>query len=181
MLSHSFSTFKSTAIFATMADLIRKYVLLTGSDLGDRKAILTEATSQINQHIGKVISCSDMLESEPWGFESDTKFLNQALLIETSKQPEEILNTILSIEEGLGRIRESKQWTSRSIDIDILCEENRTYHSENLTIPHKHLHERLFALEPLCQLVPEWIHPELNKPYIELKSDLYSFETGKIS
>lgn len=163
-----------------MADLIRKYVLLTGSDLGDREAILTQAARRINEQIGKVIGRSDMLETEPWGFESDTKFLNQALLVETSKQPEEILKTILSIEEGLGRIRGNVQWTSRSIDIDILCGENRIYESENLTIPHKHLHERLFALEPLCQLVPDWIHPQLKKSYIELKSDRYAFETGKI-
>ena len=151
-----------------MPERLEKYVLLTGSDLGDRNANLEAATSLINQRIGRIVASSSVVETEPWGFESDTLFLNQALLVETYLDPESLLKNVLEIEREIGRERKEIQWTSRIIDIDIVCSENRSYHSDNLTIPHKHLHERSFVLNPLCQLVPNWIHPLLQKSYAQL-------------
>ncbi len=145
-----------------------KYVLLTGSDLGDRKLALENAASLIHEQIGEIISRSAMHESEPWGFESSTKFLNQALLVKSSLAPEEALNNIQAIETSMGRQRTNKQYVSRIIDIDILCIEDRIYNTERLSIPHRFLHERSFALIPLCQVVPEWTHPLLGKSYLQL-------------
>jgi 2-amino-4-hydroxy-6-hydroxymethyldihydropteridine diphosphokinase len=145
-----------------------KYVLLTGSDLGNRNANLQKALELISNQIGNVLSTSDIFETEPWGFDSATKFLNQAVLVETNLAPESLLKLILEIETSIGRERKETQWISRIIDIDILCAEKTTHHSENLTIPHKHLHQRSFALTPLCQLVAAWKHPILNKTYHEL-------------
>lgn len=151
--------------------LTQQYVLLTGSDLGERKSNLELAQTLIADNIGKVLKTSEILESEAWGFESETKFLNQALLIETALKPLDILNQILSIEKMIGRIRSNEQWTSRIIDIDILCSGQNIFHTAELTIPHKFLHERQFALEPLCQIVA-WQHPLLNKSYKEILSAL---------
>lgn len=153
-----------------------QYVLLTGSDLGNRGEILEQAAILIQKHIGTILKKSEVLETEPWGFQSETKFLNQALLIESDLSPEHMLSEILRLEESLGRIRESNQWASRTIDIDILCGHNLIYDSESLSIPHKHLHERLFALEPLCQLVPNWQHPVLKKTFAELLLNLKQLE-----
>jgi 2-amino-4-hydroxy-6-hydroxymethyldihydropteridine diphosphokinase len=154
-----------------------KYVLLTGSDLGNRNAHLQKALELISNQIGNVLSTSDIFETEPWGFDSATKFLNQAILVETKLDPEYLLKTILEIERSIGRERKETQWISRTIDIDILCGEKTTHHSENLTIPHQHLHKRSFALTPLCQLVAEWTHPLLNKSYIELLLNLNKTQT----
>lgn len=145
-----------------------KYVLLTGSDLGNREDNLELAQRLISKHIGDVLQTSEVMQSEPWGFESDTQFLNQAILIRTDLSPESLLHQILKIEQKIGRIRKKTQWTSRIIDIDILCAEQLIHHTDNLTIPHKHLHQRSFALAPLCQLVPNWNHPLFRKTYHQL-------------
>lgn len=151
--------------------LNQQYVLLTGSDLGNRKSNLIRACDLIEDRIGKIEKASDIIESEPWGFESETRFLNQALLISSSLKPLDVLKRILEIEKSIGRTRTSEQWTSRIIDIDILCSEQNIFHTSELTIPHKLLHERAFALEPLCQVV-DWEHPLLNKSYKEILSVL---------
>lgn len=151
--------------------LYQQYVLLTGSDLGDRNSNLEMAHELIGANIGVVLKSSDILESEPWGFESDTRFLNQALLVESPLKPLEVLKKILSIEESIGRNRTGEQWISRVIDIDILCSERNIFHTAELTIPHKLLHERPFALKPLCQLV-DWRHPLLNRSYSEILASL---------
>ncbi|MGB0369187.1 MAG: 2-amino-4-hydroxy-6-hydroxymethyldihydropteridine diphosphokinase [Flavobacteriales bacterium] len=145
-----------------------KYVLLTGSDLGNRLQILNEALALIEEKVGSILKVSTVLESEPWGFKAETRFLNQAVLVETTLTAFELLDSILEIENSLGRTRVSKEWTSRLIDIDILCSEHAVVASDRLTIPHKHLHERLFALNPLNEVV-NWMHPVLKKTYAELK------------
>lgn len=165
----------------SMSEKLQKFILLTGSDLGNRRFYLSEAKRKIEMSIGSVIQSSALYESDPWGFDSDTQFLNQALLIETALEPKEILNQIQLIEVDLGRIRESKQWTSRIIDIDILCSELGVYQSDDLNVPHVQLQHRSFALVPLCELVPHWIHPILNKPYHLLLEELQQANISTVS
>ena len=40
----------------------------------------------------------------------------------------------------------------------------------NLIIPHSQLHNRKFVLEPLCEIIPEFIHPVMNISVSELLS-----------
>lgn len=155
-----------------MSNPSEKYILLTGSDLFNRAANLAQALELIGSRIGEILQTSEVLETEAWGFDSDTRFLNQAVLVRSPLNPESLLQEILKIEQEIGRIREQTQWVSRVIDIDILCAEQLIHHSNNLTIPHKYLHQRSFALVPLCQLVPTWIHPHLRKTYHQLLQEI---------
>ena len=159
-----------------MSNSSEKYVLLTGSDLSNRAANLAQALELIGLRIGEVLQTSEVMETEPWGFDSDTRFLNQAILVASSLAPEVLLQEILSIEQEIGRIRQQTQWVSRVIDIDILCAEKLIFHTNKLTIPHKFLHQRSFALAPLCQLVPTWTHPHLSKTYHQLLLELTETE-----
>lgn len=135
-----------------------KYVLLLGSNLGDRMQILESAAQSIEKEIGSILKSSSIHETEPWGFDSQDLFLNQAVLVQTDLDPFEILDKIHRIESKLGRIRQKEQWVSRVIDIDILCCDQFSINTDTLSIPHARLHERGFALAPLCELVPNWIH-----------------------
>ena len=157
-----------------MKEVRYTYALLTGADLGNREDALNQAYSLIGERIGSIKKASNLHETEPWGFESDTKFLNQAILVESTLKPEEVLARILEIELEIGRIRGTTQWASRIIDIDILCAENIIHHSDTLNIPHKHLHERSFALKPLCEIAPGWTHPLLRKSYLKLLAEIES-------
>lgn len=154
-----------------------KYVLLTGADLGDKQSTLSKAAEMVSNSIGMVEAVSKLYRSAPWGFNATTEFLNQALLVESDLKPEEILIEIQRIEMNLGRIRTDIQWSSRHIDIDILCAESLRLDTAQLNIPHRMLHERVFALQPLCELVPHWIHPKLKRSYGELLAKLVEFET----
>jgi 2-amino-4-hydroxy-6-hydroxymethyldihydropteridine diphosphokinase len=139
--------------------------LLLGSNMGNRMAVLREARALLSAQAGNIIKQSDYYESEPWGFGATTWFINQALHIETRLSPAQLLQAIQQIEQQLGRIRTTPPgtYTSRPIDIDILFYNYDVIHTPALTIPHPLLHQRRFALLPLCDIAPHHVHPLLHK------------------
>ena len=74
---------------------------------------------------------------------------------------------LLSIEHQMGRVRTIK-WEQRCIDLDILFFNDAIINQEGLKIPHPHLHQRRFTLIPLCELIPDFIHPMLKKTIKQL-------------
>ncbi len=155
-----------------MSNTTEQYILLLGSDTGDREFYISESIKLISNQVGRVNSISTVIETKPWGFESDNLFLNQAVLVETKLAPLDLLGSIQTIEKKMGRVKQAQQWSSRIIDIDILCSKDGIYLDEKLIIPHKWLHKRDFALRPLCQLVPNWKHPLLKQSYKDLLLEL---------
>ncbi|MCX6258920.1 MAG: 2-amino-4-hydroxy-6-hydroxymethyldihydropteridine diphosphokinase [Bacteroidia bacterium] len=138
-------------------------VLILGANLGDRLKNLSDALSLLGVRAGTIVRLSSVYESEPWGFETDNWFFNQAVVMETELQPLDLLSKIYEIEALLGRKRESEGYTSRTIDIDILFYGNEIFNCPELTIPHKKIHERMFVLRPICEIIPGFIHPTLGK------------------
>lgn len=126
------------------------------------------ATKLIGNKIGKVLNYSPVVESEPWGFKAETTFYNQILLVKTEFSPQTVLTKILEIENTLGRKRIGKEYSSRSIDIDILFYDEMQIHEDNLVIPHPLLHKRKFILEPLSTIAAELIHPALHLTVTEI-------------
>ncbi len=145
----------------------RVYLLL-GSNIGNRKETLSKAYKLIVQNTGVILSSSGVYESAAWGFKSNNHFLNQVLLIETEYSPQHLLSEILNIENILGRVRKSKHYESRVIDIDILLYDDKIVEDINLKIPHPRLHQRNFALVPLVEIAGEFIHPVFNKTIKEI-------------
>jgi 2-amino-4-hydroxy-6-hydroxymethyldihydropteridine diphosphokinase len=132
-------------------------VLGLGSNVGERRAALAAAVDALKTHPEiKVIVASPLYESAPWGITDQQDFLNAAVRVATSLAPADLLAAILSIEISLGRVRREK-WGPRVIDIDILVYGNATISIPGLTIPHPHLSERIFALAPLVDVMPEAI------------------------
>ena len=99
-------------------------VILLGSNIGDRELALEEAKSMIDNRIGKLLVSSSLFESEPWGFKHKNYFLNQAIVIDTSIPPPDLLQELLIIEKMLGRKREKSGYSARIIDLDILFYNN---------------------------------------------------------
>ena len=146
--------------------------MLLGSNLGDRKDIFRKSAEMIEERIGIIQKKSSLYESEPWGFESSSGFLNQVLVVQTAMDPWEILNQIKQIESFLGRKRShTGKYISRTIDIDILFYDKEVYQTQDLTIPHPLLQERRFTLLPLEEIAPEYVHPGFNKNIRELLED----------
>ena len=137
--------------------------LSTGSNLGDREAALSQALTALNNQAGKVIRCSSIYETEPWGFNAELNFLNQVLILRTSLTPDMLNATIHDIEKEMGRSRNSPAYESRIIDIDILLYGRQIISREGLLIPHPRLHQRKFVLVPLAEISPGRIHPVLKR------------------
>jgi 2-amino-4-hydroxy-6-hydroxymethyldihydropteridine diphosphokinase len=145
-------------------------VILLGSNIGDRANYLQQAAKSLEDRVGDISQKSSIYETVPWGFEAETNFYNQILILETNLPPQQILSIIQFIEAKMGRIRNSSGYTSRTIDIDILFYNDLIFNSPDLNIPHLHIHERKFVLEPLNEIIPDYIHPVMNKSIKELLS-----------
>lgn len=136
--------------------------LITGSNVGNAVDHLKKAEEFIRTEIGEVVAASSLYSTEPWGNKNQPAFVNQVLKVNTQLEAYALLHHLLDIEQRMGRVRKEK-WEPRIIDIDILFFNNAIIQESDLTIPHPHLHERRFVLEPLVELCPEYRHPVLHK------------------
>lgn len=151
------------------------FYLNIGTNLGDKEKNLADAISHIESATGSHCRRSDMVSSEPWGFESENRFVNVGVAVESMLEPLEMLQKLKAIERemGSGSHRSSDgSYCDRLIDIDIMAVDEMSLHQENLTIPHPHLTERDFFLVPLAQLAPDWEHPELHLTMAEMLQDV---------
>ena len=125
------------------------------SNLGNRKAILTEASSLIQKRVGEVVRQSSFLETEPWGFTSHNKFLNACICVNTQYSPRQILKTTQAIEKDMGRCHKTvnHQYHDRIIDIDILMIDDLNIDDSDLKVPHPLMKERDFVMIPLKEIM----------------------------
>ncbi|MEY2595335.1 MAG: 2-amino-4-hydroxy-6-hydroxymethyldihydropteridine diphosphokinase [Bacteroidota bacterium] len=155
--------------------------LLIGGNIGDRLGYLQRACNEITNKIGEIIKSSSIYETAPWGNYNQSNFLNQALLVKTALEPSLLLQKILGIEEGMGRIRTAEN-QPRTIDIDILYFNDVKINSNELTIPHPRIFSRKFVLVPMHEIAPYHIDPvhqkSIEQMLNECKDDL---EVNKFS
>jgi 2-amino-4-hydroxy-6-hydroxymethyldihydropteridine diphosphokinase len=144
--------------------------LSLGSNLGDRTAHI-EAAIQRLEAFGKVTARSSLYETEPMEMTDQPWFLNCAIAFEATMSPQELLETVLSIEQSMGRRRLVLKGP-RVIDIDILFFGDLIENSAALTLPHPALHRRRFVLEPLVDIAPDFKHPVLRRTIRQMLEDL---------
>jgi 2-amino-4-hydroxy-6-hydroxymethyldihydropteridine diphosphokinase len=90
-------------------------------------------------------------------------FLNQVVHLQSELTDKELLVEIADLEEFFGRERSSTGYVSREMDIDVLFIDEEVISTEALQVPHPRISERRFVLEPLAEIAPEFIHPELKQ------------------
>jgi 2-amino-4-hydroxy-6-hydroxymethyldihydropteridine diphosphokinase len=134
-----------------------------GTNLGDRETKLNEALEKLNYSAGNVISSSAIYETEPWGFQAETMFLNMVVSLRTRLTPDMLLKRLKKIETELGRKRTGEGYTSRTIDIDILLYEDLIINKPDLKVPQPLIRERKFVLVPLCDIAADLVHPVFKK------------------
>lgn len=131
-----------------------------GSNLNDRFAALSGTLRLLKEEAGDIVAASSVWETEPWGFEADDQFLNMVVVLETGKQPSQLMQLFRSLEGRMGRKRSGGgKYESRIIDIDILLWEDRVISMPGLEVPHPKLADRRFVLEPLSEVAPDAVHP----------------------
>lgn len=112
---------------------------------------------------------SSIYKTAPWGMVGVPDFLNQILLVFTTKKPEEVLDDLLSYEMESGRKRSKETgYTSRIIDADLLLYGAAILETPKLILPHPRMHLRRFIMLPLSELAPNLLHPVLKKTMQDL-------------
>lgn len=137
------------------------YFLNIGSNLGNVKLNISRALRALESRFG-YFETSRMVESQPWGYVSPNTFANIAVMVISEKTPAEVLADIKEIEAKLNPTphRDAQgRYADRILDIDIMAADDIVTDAPELKIPHPHLAERRFFLEPFNELAPRWVHP----------------------
>ncbi len=146
-----------------------------GSNLGDRRLNLSRAMRMVGEEFGPY-EISHVVESAPWGFDSTNSFLNLGMMFSSSLPPEEILGRLQAIERSISPESHRKpdgSYADRVVDIDIVAIDEEMIDSDILKVPHPHLEDRSFFLEPLAELAPGWRHPATGLHPVEMLRRLY--------
>jgi 2-amino-4-hydroxy-6-hydroxymethyldihydropteridine diphosphokinase len=148
------------------------YIAL-GSNLGDRDDFLRRAVAALRQtEAVEVLRLSPLYETRPIGGPAGQgPYLNAVAEVRSEREAHDLLSILLKIEQQLGRVRREKDGP-RTIDLDLLLYGDLVHADAVLTVPHPRLHERLFVLQPLAQLVPGLMHPVRKHSIADLLADL---------
>lgn len=141
---------------------MNKVYLLLGSNIGDSEKILSNARQKISKNIGRVTRESQLYKTAAWGNGNQPDFINQVIVVETTISVHSCMDTILSIEHTMGRVRTTKN-APRIIDIDILYFNKEIINLPHLVVPHPAIQLRRFVLVPLNELSPNFMHPVFNQ------------------
>lgn len=143
-----------------------------GSNMGERQAWIDMAAEALRSDgNNRDFRSAQVIETEPYGYLEQDKFLNTVFTFETLYEPEELLLRMQEIEKEAHRERKI-HWGPRTLDLDLLLYDNRITESPVLTIPHPEMTKRLFVLIPLCELNPHGVHPLYRKRFAEYKEAL---------
>lgn len=146
-----------------------------GSNLGQRSLILANALELLANHPAiEVVAvsrwyCSPAVTPSPEILQPD--YLNGAAILQTCLSPLALLDQLLSIEAGLGRVRRDR-WDARTLDLDLLLYGELVIQGAELTLPHPRMLNRAFVLVPLAEIAPDWIHPQAHQRIWQLAQAL---------
>jgi 2-amino-4-hydroxy-6-hydroxymethyldihydropteridine diphosphokinase len=147
--------------------------ILMGSNMGDREKNLSAALARLETVPGlEIVATSGIYLSEADKLEGENPhFMNQVVMGDYQYLPNELLDSLEQIEKQLGRTGKGKR-QPRTIDLDILLFGNQVIETGRLSIPHRELLNRPFAMVPLLQIEPNLIHPVTGRPVAEFLSDM---------
>ena len=129
-------------------------LLALGGNVGNSRAILDRAINLLCDGTDiRLKARSSDYRTPPWGFKYQPHFINLAIAVETTLDPQELLARAQEVELRLGRDRaHEKRNGPRTADIDILAYNDLVLNEPNLTLPHPRLFERAFVLLPLAEI-----------------------------
>ncbi|MEJ1160844.1 2-amino-4-hydroxy-6-hydroxymethyldihydropteridine diphosphokinase [Prosthecomicrobium sp. N25] len=135
--------------------MTRAYLGL-GGNIGDVRATLAAALRRLEESGARVAARSADYETPPWGKLDQPAYVNACVAIDTALSADELLATVLKIEQEFGR-RRTEKWGPRTVDIDILTYGDETIDRPGLVVPHPYMLERAFVVVPLAEIAPDLV------------------------
>jgi 2-amino-4-hydroxy-6-hydroxymethyldihydropteridine diphosphokinase len=133
------------------------YIAL-GSNLGDRRRHLQAGLDGLREVELEPVTVSSVWETEPIDCSSPGWFWNMTVKVRTTREPLEVLDLLLGIEQRAGRQRAAEN-APRTLDLDLLMLGDLAVRHERLLLPHPRMWGRRFVLEPLAEIEPELVNP----------------------
>lgn len=134
-----------------------------GSNLEEPRSQLHRAFADLGKLPDtRLLECSSLYRSAPLGYLDQPDFVNAVAKIDTPLSPQLLLQALLAIEHQHGRERTFRN-APRTLDLDILLYDELQLHEHGLTIPHPQMHRRAFVLQPLLEIAPDCIIPEVGR------------------
>jgi 2-amino-4-hydroxy-6-hydroxymethyldihydropteridine diphosphokinase len=111
----------------------------------------------------QVLKVSKLYETAPMGQPNQPNYVNAVVSVATAMSPDALMRALHSIERSAGRKR-LKRWGPRTLDLDLLDyhglrRRGSTSSIKPLTLPHPGISQRVFVLEPILDVAPDWKHP----------------------
>ncbi|MDV0786491.1 2-amino-4-hydroxy-6-hydroxymethyldihydropteridine diphosphokinase [Citrobacter amalonaticus] len=136
------------------------YIAL-GSNLASPLEQVNAAVNAIGEiPESQIVAISSFYRTPPLGPQDQPDYLNAAVALETTLEPEALLDHTQRIELQQGRVRKAERWGPRTLDLDIMLFGDRVINSERLTVPHYDMKNRGFMLWPLFEIAPGLHFPD---------------------
>lgn len=151
-----------------------------GSNLDNPVLQLDSAISALQALPGsRLLEQSSFYQSKPLGNEVQPDYVNATVMLDTSLTAVSLLEYLLHIENKQGRIRGSRRWQPRTLDLDLLLYGEEQIRTEYLVVPHPEIANRNFVLLPLAEITPDLNIPGKG-PVNDLLADIGMADIMKI-
>ncbi len=136
----------------------RRSAIALGSNMGNSAKILAGAIDILAKTPSIVLQGRSSLYQTKAVGPPQPDYLNGCAVVQTEMPPQQLLDTLLAIEQKFGRVRRER-WGPRSLDLDLLLYDDLIWNTPTLQIPHPRMRERAFVLVPLVEIAPDWVEP----------------------
>ena len=148
------------------------------SPVGPPRKTFTEALKALQLRGIRIVAQSALYQTPCFPAGAGPDFVNAVIEVAPEVSPEKLLEILHAVENSLGRERVSR-WAGRTCDLDVLAYGARILPNgpqfeywrdlpperqvvdapDRLILPHPRLQDRAFALIPLADIAPDWLHP----------------------
>ncbi len=154
--------------------MIARVYVSVGSNI-ERETNIRAGLDALFEHFGNLY-CSPVYESVAYGFEGDN-FYNLVVGFDVEQSVYEVAQVLHDIENAQQRTRDGVKFSSRTLDLDLILYDDLIMNEGRIRIPREDIKEYAFVLQPLADIAPNEVHPELGMSYAELWA---AFDQAKI-
>jgi 2-amino-4-hydroxy-6-hydroxymethyldihydropteridine diphosphokinase len=171
--------------------MLYSYIVALGSNLasgsGSPAETLRKALNFLSKNGAMIRATSRFYHTPAFPAGSGPNYVNGAVFLDASCDPEAMLAILHHVEAEMGRER-GQRWGQRTLDLDLIAcadlvlpnlethqhwrdlpqERQVSEAPDQLILPHPRMQDRAFVLVPMADIAPDWVHPVLNRSVVEM-------------